>query len=93
MNIGFSFTTEQLQALRQAFGTRFERRHSLDVRGRLHLLWSDYYIVVQFGRDRRVDLRRSRRAALFRTIIDSLCCGLVLLAGISGLAWLALHVL
>jgi hypothetical protein len=91
MNIGFSFTSEQLQALRSAFGARFERRHSIDFRGRLHLPWSKYYVVLQLGRDRRVDPRRARRRAAVRTLIDSLLFGMVAIGALSLVGWLALH--
>jgi len=93
MNIGFTFTSEQLHALRAAFGARFEGQHSVDMRGRLHLPWSNYYIVLQLGRDRRVDPRRSRHAARIRKVVDSLACGSVLSAGLAWLAWLVLRAL
>lgn len=93
MNVLFTFTADQLHALRTAFGARFERRHSVDMRGRLYLPWRRYYFVVQFGRDARVDPRRVRRGAGFRMLRDSLCVGLVLAAGVAALGWLVMQAL
>lgn len=93
MNVLFTFTAEQLQALRAAFGTRFERRHSLDMRGRLYLPWRRYYFVLQIGRDKRTDPRRSRGGVRLRTMIHSLSIGLTIAAGLAGLAWLAMQIL
>ncbi len=89
MNIGFSFTLEQLEALRTAFGTRFEGRHALDLRSRLYLPWSRYYLVVQCGRDRRDDLEPSQPVARLRTVLDSMLRGLALGGALSALVWLA----
>ena len=58
MNIGFTFTDEQLEALARAFGDRFDGRHAVDMRRRIYLPWSPYYVVIQAGRDRRTDFRR-----------------------------------
>ena len=92
MNVLFTFSAEQLQALRAAFGTRFQKPHSVDLRWRLHLPWRRYYLVVQLGPDKRTDLRRSRRTARLRTAIDSAGVALTL-AGIAGLGWLAMQAL
>ena len=93
MNVLFTFTAEQLQALRRAFGTRYERRHSVDMRWRLHLPWRRYYVVLQIGRDKRVDPRRSRGSAHLRMVIDSLGIGLTVAAGLAGLGWLLMQAL
>ena len=93
MNVLFTFTAEQLQALRAGFGTRFERQHSVDMRGRLHLPWRRYYFVVQVGRDKRVDPRRSHAGVRVRTVIDSLGIGLAVAAGLTGLVWLLVQAL
>lgn len=93
MNVLFTFTAEQLQALRMAFGTRFERRHRVDLRWRLHLPWQRYYIVVQIGQDKRFDSHRPRPAARLRTAIDTLGLTLTLAAGLAGLGWLVMWLL
>ena len=93
MNVLFSFTVEQLQALRTAFGTRFERRHSVDLRWRLCLPWRRYYVVVQFGRDRRADPRRAHGTNPVRTVVHSLGFVLTVAAGLIGLGWLAMQLL
>lgn len=85
LDVCFSFTTEQLDALRSAFGSRFERQHALDMRGRIYLPWSKYYVVLQFGRDRRSD---AGKPAPVRTIVDSITCGLALGGCLVGLTWL-----
>jgi hypothetical protein len=76
MNVGFTFTEDQLEALRDAFGDRFDRRHAVDVRGRLHLPWSRYYLVFQIGKDRRTDARKELVSRKARTVLDSAICGL-----------------
>lgn len=93
MNVGFTFTAEQLDALRAAFGDRFDTGHVVDMRGRLHLPWSRYYLVFQIGRDRRNDLRYNATIRAGRTLVDSAIC-LGSMAGIAiGLALVALKLL
>lgn len=87
MNVGFTFTQDQLQALREAFGHRFQKRHILDLRGRIRLPWTRYYMVVQFGRDRRTDLRRSVSAHRW---MDGAFYGVALCSLLAGLAWVAI---
>jgi hypothetical protein len=89
MNVCFTFTSEQLDALRRVFGDRFDGEHSVDMRGRLYLPWSRYYIVLQAGRDRRTDLRRNGVSQVRRTAIDSILCGLSITGLAAGAAWLA----
>ena len=93
MNVGFTFTNEQLEALRNAFGDRFDRRHSIDMRGRVHLPWSSYYLVFQMGRDRRTDARRSLVTQRARIAFDSVVCGMAALGLVSGLMLVGLHLL
>jgi hypothetical protein len=93
MNIGFSFTAEQMDALRRAFGERFDGQHAIDVRGRVYLPWTRYYLVVQAGRDRRTDLRRGVAGRATRTAIDSALCAASALGLLAGLGWLALRLL
>lgn len=93
MNVLFTFTAEQLQALRRAFGTRFERQHSVDVRWRLYLPWRRYYFVVQIGHDKRADPRRLHGGVHRRVVVDSLGVGLTVAAGLTGLAWLVMQAL
>ncbi|HET8995312.1 MAG TPA: hypothetical protein VFN42_01460 [Acetobacteraceae bacterium] len=89
MNVLFTFSAEQLQALRTAFGTRFERRHSVDVRWRVRLPWQRYYVVVQCGRDKRVDPRRAQGQGSMAWGMGWL---LTLAAGMAGLGWLVMSV-
>ena len=93
MNVCFTFTSEQLDALRRVFGDRLDGEHTIDMRGRLHLPWSRYYIVLQAGRDRRRDLRRNVASQVRRTAIDSLLCGLSLTGLAVGAVWLAVNLL
>ena len=93
MNVLFTFSADQLEALRSAFGSRFQNRHCVDVRSRVFLPWSRYYVVVQIGRDRRSDPRRSKGAGRLRTLIDSLGLGLVVFGGVAGMVWLAIRLL
>ena len=89
MNVGFTFSAEQLEALRAAFGDRFDTVHAVDMRGRLHLPWSRYYLVFQVGRDRRDDLRYNATIRASRTMLDSTLC----LASLLGLGMLAVKLL
>lgn len=89
MNVLFTFSAEQLEALRTAFGSRFQNRHCVDVRGRVFLPWSRYYVVLQVGRDRRSDPGRTEGEHRLRTWTDSLTIGLLLSGSVAGMAWLA----
>lgn len=93
MNVCFTFTSDQLEALRRAFGDRFDGEHAVDMRGRLHLPWSRYYLVLQAGRDRRTDFRRSAASRVTRTVIDCLLCGTAIAGLAAGVAWLAINLL
>jgi hypothetical protein len=48
-----TFTVEQLEAIRQAFGVRYRSSHRLQIRRYIRFLKWKFYIVVQAGRDRR----------------------------------------
>ena len=93
MNVCFTFTSEQLDALRRIFGDRFDGEHELDLRGRLHLPWTRYYIVLQAGRDRRTDLRRDGASHAGRTALDTALCVLSLAGLSAGLVWLGVSLL
>lgn len=56
-----SFSNEQLDALKVAFGARRWGKHPVDLRGTLDLLGWRYYYVLLIGRNRR-DLTRKERA-------------------------------
>jgi hypothetical protein len=47
-----SLTPDQYRALKKAF-TRYQTRHMLDVRGTIPLIFTQYYFVLLFGKDRR----------------------------------------
>ena len=89
MNICFTFTSDQLEALRRVFGDRLDGRHSVDMRGRLHLPWSPYYVVLQAGRDRRRNLRRQGATPLGRILIHSTLCFAPLAGAAAAAGWLA----
>jgi hypothetical protein len=89
MNVCFTFTSEQLEALRRVFSDRLNGDHGVDVRGRLYFPWSRYYLVFQAGRDRRKDLRRNVGTRANRTIIHSALCAVSITALLATLAWLA----
>ena len=91
MDVGFSFTPEQLEALRNAFGDRFDGHHAVDVRGRIHLPWSRYYLVLQAGRDRRTDARRTSLSRGARTWIDSFLCGIGIIAVVTFVTWVVMR--
>ncbi len=93
MNVCFTFTSEQLDALRRAFGDRLDGDHTVDMRGRLHLPWSRYYLVLQAGRDRRTNLRRNVVSQVRRTAVDSFLCGLSIAGLAAGAVWLAVNLL
>jgi hypothetical protein len=90
LNVCFTFTSEQLEALRRVFGDRFDGEHKVDVRGRLHLPWTRYYIVLQAGRDRRKALRRDGAVTRRRTAIDTALCALTIAGLTVGAVWLSL---
>ncbi len=48
-----TFTIEQLEAIRKAFGTRYKSSHLFEFKRLLRLPWGRFYVVVQMGRDQR----------------------------------------
>jgi hypothetical protein len=61
-----SFTPEQIDALRIAFGANNKwGRHPVDVRGTFKLWRWRYYFVILVGRNRRDLSRRERQISLF----------------------------
>ncbi|HUB46056.1 MAG TPA: hypothetical protein VMB73_13810 [Acetobacteraceae bacterium] len=87
MDVGFTFTDEQLAALSRAFGDRFDGTHAVDMRGRLYLPWTRYYLVFQVGRDRRHSAASQAR----RTAAHSFLCGLALSSAVVAAAWFTLQ--
>jgi hypothetical protein len=59
-----TFTQDQLDALRVAFGARQWGRHNVDLRGTFSFWRSRYYFVILFGRNRRDLSRIERRLSL-----------------------------
>ncbi len=93
MNVCFTFTSEQLDALRRAFGDRLDGKHQIDKRTQVHLPWSRYYLVFQAGRERRKDFRRIVPDSRKRTVVDSSLCGLSIVGLLAGAGWLAIHLI
>ncbi|WP_028240958.1 hypothetical protein [Stutzerimonas azotifigens] len=59
-----SFSDEQIDALRVAFGARKWGRHAVDMRGTLPLGRSRYYFVLLLGRNQRERSRRQEELGL-----------------------------
>ena len=76
-----SFTEEQLEALKLAFGTRSWGKHSVDLRGSVKFWHRRYYFVFLAGRNYRQlsrleqELSLLGKATLLAVIL--LACGLV----------------
>lgn len=83
-----SFTSEQLSALRIAFGARRWGKHPVDLRGTLDLLGWRYYYVVLIGRNRRDMTRRERTLSRLATAL--LIFAFLLFSGVVGLLMLYL---
>lgn len=83
-----SFTNEQLDALKIAFGARRWGKHPVDLRGTLDLLGWRYYYVLLIGRNRR-DLTRGERA-MSRLATALLIFVFLLFSGMVGLLMLYL---
>jgi len=58
-----SFSEQQLQALKVAFGARRWGRHPVDLRGTLDLWRWRYYFVLLIGRNRRELTRREQKVS------------------------------
>lgn len=93
MDVGFTFTDEQLTALSQAFGDRFDGDHIVDMRARLYLPWTRYYLVFQAGRDRRCDLGRNAASQAQRTAVHRFLCGVALASVVVAAAWFTLRLM
>lgn len=83
-----SFTPEQYSLLKQAL-RQYHRRHLIDVRGVIPILFARYYFVFLFGRDRRqrsetVALDRRREKGRVATLIGWLVMGLILMMLLLG---------
>ncbi|MDR6236773.1 3-phosphoshikimate 1-carboxyvinyltransferase [Pseudomonas oryzihabitans] len=76
-----SFTEEQLEALKLAFGTRSWGKHSIDLRGTLKFWHRRYYFVLLAGRNYRHLSRLEQELSLLGKAIMLamilLACGLV----------------
>lgn len=55
-----SFTGDQLQAMRAALQTTQWRRHPVDIRLTLPLLWKKFYVVLVAGPEQRSQQRRTQ---------------------------------
>lgn len=64
-----SFTIEQLDALKIAFGARRWGKHPVDLRGTLNLLGWRYYYVLLIGRNKREMTRNERRLSRLGTAL------------------------
>ncbi|MBE7381466.1 MAG: hypothetical protein F6J95_008660 [Leptolyngbya sp. SIO1E4] len=53
-----SFTVEQLQAMQSALQTTQWRRHPVDLRLTIPILWKKFYVVLVAGPERRSNQRR-----------------------------------
>ncbi|WP_304641938.1 3-phosphoshikimate 1-carboxyvinyltransferase [Pseudomonas sp.] len=83
-----SFTNQQLDALRIAFGARRWGKHPVDLRGTLDLLGWRYYYVLLIGRNRRNLTRRER--AMSRLATALVIFAFLLFSGMVGLLMLYL---
>lgn len=76
-----SFTEEQLEALKLAFGTRSWGKHSVDLRGTVKFWHRRYYFVFLSGRNYRQLSRLEQELSLLgkATVLAAilLACGLV----------------
>ena len=64
-----SFTAEQLNALKIAFGARRWGKHPIDMRGTLGLFGWRYYFVLLIGRNKREMTRNERRLSRLGTAL------------------------
>lgn len=64
-----SFSSEQLDALKIAFGARRWGKHPVDLRGTLNLLGWRYYYVLLIGRNKRELTRNERRLSRLGTAL------------------------
>lgn len=85
-----SLTSEQYHALKKAF-TRYQTRHMLDVRGTIPLVFTQFYFVLLFGKDRRQSTqsimadRRQKTSEKGSQLASTIVIALLYLLVISGL--------
>jgi hypothetical protein len=53
VHLARTFTSEQLEAIKKAFGSRYYSSHAFEFKRLLRLPWGRFYFVVLMGRDRR----------------------------------------
>lgn len=82
-DVAASFTPEQIDAIRLAFGARRPIRHGIDVRLSLPLLLRRYYIVFLAGRERRRHTRSLEPARRFAGATAALILVFVLSATVA----------
>jgi hypothetical protein len=83
-DVAASFTADQVDALRLAFGMRYGEEHLLDIRRIVHLPFGRFYLVLLAGRD----WRREGGARLWPMLRDTLALG-----GLLGLIAIGLRAL
>ena len=59
-----SFSPEQVEALRDIYGSRTRNRHRVDLRGTLNLFGSRYYFTILAGRNKRSTSQRQGNLSL-----------------------------
>lgn len=80
-DVAASFTAEQVDALRLAFGMRYGAEHLLDIRRIVHLPFGRFYLVLLAGRD----WRREGGARLWPILRDTMALGGLLAVIAAGL--------
>lgn len=75
--VAATFTDEQLDAVKLAFGARTKGAHSIEVRKSFPFLWTRLYIVLLMGRERRSRLRLAREGGLLGLVGDAMVTLLV----------------
>jgi len=53
VHLARTFTSEQLEAIRRAFGSRYSSSHAFEFKRLMRLPWGRFYFVILMGRDRR----------------------------------------
>lgn len=62
--VASTFTDEQLEAIRRAYGARPNGAHSVELRKSIPFLWTRLYVVLMLGRERRDRDRLAREGGL-----------------------------